>query len=104
MPTLTKHQTRFTDPLGNKILLDEDFHNDYNLKEREVKQIIETPAFLIQIGIDQLFYFRLLGWEKNFLLQADFKDGKYKAGNILEGPSVEKISSLLKEGRLISFL
>ena len=91
------------DPLGNRVHLSPEWNNDPQ-SVNQLKQIIAAPAFMITITNGPLYFIRKLSPRVNKLVEVKFSDAAYTVHNLIDNPTVEYISALLKKGRLISFL
>lgn len=92
----------FCDPLGNLVQLPMIFSNcgrDYD----EICQVITAPSFIIFIKHEKLYFFRLIDWETNIVVEASLFDEQFVVSNWTENPTTEFVSNLLQKGSLISF-
>ena len=88
-----------TDPLGHTI-----FISTFEGKCESPEKIITNPAFIIQLGVEQLYYFRIIDWEMNMLVASKTDHSWYMAESCVQQPATDYISMLLKKGgKLISF-
>jgi hypothetical protein len=92
------------DPLGNTIIVTSDYFNtNMSLALPEIKEIIATPAFIIQVENASLYYFKLIHSGLNMMIEVITKDKEYFISRCMENPSIEFISGLLKNGIISSF-
>jgi hypothetical protein len=91
------------DPLGN--LIQVPHHSScstFKLSLHDIRQVVTSPAFIIQIGLNELYFFRLLDWELNLMVEVKANNKEYIVNGCTVNPSVEFISSLLEKGKLTS--
>ena len=91
------------DPLGNKILIPASVAKKGVQKLNDIRHVVTSPAFIIKIRDEKLYFFRLIGWETNMLVEVDVQKKQHIIQNFIENPSVDYISRLLVKGALISF-
>lgn len=90
------------DPLGNAVQLPLIFSTcgrDYN----DISQVIVAPSFIIQVRDEKLYFFRLITWETNIVVEACLCSEVFLVNNWIENPTKEYVSCLLQKGSLISF-
>jgi hypothetical protein len=94
-----------TDPLGNTVYLlpevylagkkAEDVYDD-------VTMVIKRPAALIELqeqNQSQYYYFRSVGWNKALLITTRFDNDRWEAFRLVENPSADMMSAILKKGK-----
>ena len=88
-----------TDPLGHTIMI-----SKINGQCNSPEKLITSPAFIIQLGSEQLYYFRIIDWEMNMLIATKTNQAWYEAESCIQKPASDYISQLLKKGgRVTSF-
>lgn len=93
------------DPLGNLIQVPpQSSCSIFKRSLDDIRQVVTSPAFIIQIGLSELYFFRLLDWELNLMVVVKAKGTRFIVDGYTINPSVELISSLLEKGKLISLL
>jgi hypothetical protein len=93
-----------TDPIGHKLIVNPRLYTADGCKDfEEVAQIILSPDFIITIKEEANYYFRLLEWEMNIVIEAKEINGYFVAEKSLLNPTSEYVSDLLKEGMLTTF-
>jgi hypothetical protein len=70
----------------------------------ELKMVITTPAFVIRIAEERLYYFRLLEEKTTLMVEVEFNNSVYNALAYIENPTIKPISELLKKGALYPFI
>ena len=90
------------DPLGNQVLLNPAFEKDAK-SMNQIRQIIASPAFIITGTDGSLYFIRKINPRLNKLIEAKCTNTCYTVHALIDNPSPEYISTLLKKGRLISF-
>ena len=99
---------RIYDPTDRNVFLP----NDLCLKQEKAEptlplplndyqRVIETPACIIEMSPEHIFYFRSVDWNFTVLIEVIFTQGDWIAVNCLKNPSASYISALLKEGKFI---
>lgn len=89
-----------TDPLGHTI-----FISSLNGKCESPEILITDPTFIIKLGYEELYYFRLIDWEVNMLVASKSKHQWFMAETCMQQPTADSISLLLRKGgKVISFL
>lgn len=91
------------DPLGHHIQLPAPLSTISTREYDDISQVITTPAFVIKEQNQKLYFFRMINWELNIMVQAQLIGNLFIAIACVENPTVELISRLLKKGSLISF-
>ncbi len=92
------------DPLGHTILISLEFLNiNMSMPLQELKNVISTPAFIIQVEKARLYYFKIIKQGMNIMIEVIIKEEKYFVKACKENPSIEFISGLIKNGSIISF-
>ncbi len=88
-----------TDPLGHSI-----FISTFSGQCESPEKLITNPTFIIQLGFEELYYFRMIEWEMNMLIASKNDHAKFVAESIIQQPTTDYISILLKKGgRVTSF-
>ena len=88
-----------SDPFGHTIMISEK-----NRHCASTEMLITSPAFIIQLGSEQLYYFRIIDWEMNMLIATKTDQAWYEAESCIQKPASDYISQLLKKGgRVTSF-
>ncbi len=93
------------DPLGNIIFLTEELciQEQISIEPFDpVAKVIESPAYMVEVGSRELYYIRAVDWENIILVEAVMKRGKWLAGICLRNPSKDYIRSLIRKGKLIT--
>ncbi|MBB1286880.1 hypothetical protein HRH25_21035 [Flavisolibacter sp. BT320] len=99
---------RIYDPTDRNVFLP----NDLCLKQEKAEptlplplndyqRVIETPACIIEMSPEHIFYFRSVDWNFTVLIEVIFEQGDWIAVNCLKNPSAPYISVLLKRGKFI---
>lgn len=102
--SMMTHRNCIQDPLGNTILVPSTLHlSEGNRILSEIRQVITTPAFVIQIEKEALYFIRSIDWEHTLMVEAKLSQSHFIVEACTQNPSPEYISSLLKRGDLISF-
>jgi hypothetical protein len=92
------------DPLGNTILIPSTLYLlEGGRSLSEIKQVVTTPAFVIQIVKETLYFIRSIDWEHTLMVEARLSQSYFIVKACTQNPTPESISSLLKRGGLISF-
>jgi hypothetical protein len=96
-----------SDPLDNNVLVEDSLCCGTTAGEDDffetLQNVIVDPAFIIEVDKEELFYFRALDWDTNFLIEARAGDTVFIVRNIIKNPTIDYISQLLRKGRLFSF-
>lgn len=88
-----------TDPLGHTI-----FISTFSGQCDSPELLVISPAFIIQLGFEELYYFRMIEWEMNMLIASKTDHAWFVAESVMQQPTTDYISLLLKKGgRVISF-
>ena len=88
-----------TDPFGHTTMISET-----NGCSASTEMLITSPAFIIQLGPETLYYFRIIDWEMNMLIATKTDQAWYEAESCIQKPASDYISQLLKKGgRVTSF-
>ena len=88
-----------SDPFGHTIMISET-----NGHCASTEMLITSPAFIIQLGPETLYYFRIIDWEMNMLIATKTDQAWYEAESCIQKPASDYISQLLKKGgRVTSF-
>jgi len=95
------------DPLGNIVhLLPEVYFSED--KEMgiydDVTMVIKRPAALIEVKEDdatEYYYYRSVGWNKALLVVSRFYNERWEAFRLIQNPSSEMMSGLLKKGKQV---
>lgn len=100
---------RIFDPSDRDILLPDNLHvqqaeNDppAHLLIGDYQRVIETPACIIELSPEHIFYFRSVEWNVTVLIEVILQKEQWIAVNCLKNPSVAFIMDLLREGRFIA--
>jgi hypothetical protein len=67
----------------------------------DYQRVIETPACIIEMSPERIFYVRSVDWNFTVLIEVILEKGQWIAINCLKNPSASFISALLKEGKFI---
>lgn len=98
-----EHYRTMKDPLGNAIQFW--FSSEpFALCFDDIRRVVTAPAFIIQIGLEKLYFIRLLDFDLTVLIEAEAKALDFVVQACTVNPPVEYISLLLEKGRLIPFL
>jgi hypothetical protein len=97
-------QNKLSDPLGNTvvvpaIILNSEDGRCYN----DIKIVITDPAFVIEIKKEELYFFRLIDFGINILVEAKMKNSVFSVEACIENPTTEYIADLLKKGILFAY-
>lgn len=92
------------DPLGNLIkvplsLVEETGERSFF----HFVEIISSPAFIISVKDDSLYFIRKINARLNVLIEAGCKEDFFIAKTFIKNPSAEYISKLLEKGFLTSY-
>ena len=104
---LNNTATRILDPSGRDVLMPESLciqgsdDPPAHLLNDDCQKVIETPACIIELASDHLFYFRSVGWNFTVLIEAICRDGSWNAVRCLKNPATSYIVSLLRQGKFI---
>ncbi len=105
---LSNLSTIVNDPLGNSIHLPRDICLEGGPEKLpkeiydEYRNVIETPACIIEMQDGSKFYFRSIGWDFTVLIEVSFKEEKWNAIRCLKNPPTTYIQALLKDGNFIA--
>jgi hypothetical protein len=94
-----------TDPLGYEIHLpDELCRQEKTLSNgcEEFRQVLETPACIIELPNRQRCYFRSLAWNVTILICVVYGGHQWRATSFLRNPDREYIQELLHEGTFVA--
>ena len=92
------------DPLGHTIFISLEYLNiKMDLSLVDIKKVISTPAYIIEVEKASLYYFKLIRGGLNMMIEVIIKKEKYFMNMVMENPSAEFISELIKNGSIISF-
>lgn len=97
------HPQPLCDPLGHTIFIPSAISMQTYYKLNDIRNVVTSPTFIIRAGDDRLFFFRLIDWKVNMLVEVQMQKQQYIVYNCMENPSVDYVSMLLKKGPLISF-
>jgi hypothetical protein len=92
------------DPLGNTIQIPGNVSQNCCRDIHEITRVITSPAFIIKERNQKIYFFKLVAWEVNVLVEVRFQKKHFVVSCCQENPSAEYISTLLKKGSLVSFL
>lgn len=97
-----------TDPLQNRILLDEGIAASGRRERKstlldEAEEVILHPTYMINGGDEGIYYFKHIGEDTNILVEARLEDELVVVTAMVVNPTVDYISRLLKTGNLIHF-
>jgi hypothetical protein len=93
-----------TDPLGHKLIINPNLYSADVCKDfEEVAQVILSPDFIITVKQEANYYFRLLEWEMNIVIESKLIDGNFIAEKTIVNPTTDFVSGLLKKGMLTTF-
>ena len=96
-----------TDPLGNTVHLLPEVYFKEDTESGiydDVTTVINKPAALIEInenGEIQYFYYRSVGWSNALLIISRYHNDRWEAFSLVQNPSVDMMSALLKKGKQI---
>ena len=82
-----------TDPLGHTIMI-----SKINGQCNSPEKLITSPAFIIQLGSEQLYYFRIIDWEMNMLIANKTDLKVFVAESCIQKPASDYITQLLNNG------
>ena len=102
---MDKNNQIITDPVGYEIHLpDELCRQGEALPGRceELRQVLETPACIIELPNRQRCYFRSLAWNTTVLISVVFGGHYWMATSILCNPGREYIHELLQAGTFVA--
>lgn len=91
------------DPFGKVILIPSVLARKSGQKLNDIRHVITSPAFIINVRDEKFYFFRLTSHDTNMLVEVHCKKEQLVVQKLLENPSVEYILILLKKGALISF-
>lgn len=92
------------DPLGNSIQIPFAVSASCGRSVVDLQRVVTSPAFIIQMGGEKLYFIRLLDWEFNVMVEANADATEFVVQACTINPTAEDISLLLEKGRLIPFL
>ncbi|HEV7330496.1 MAG TPA: hypothetical protein VGN63_05600 [Flavisolibacter sp.] len=99
---------RIFDPSNRDVLLPKDLCLEQEGAEPllplpidDCQRVIETPACIIEMSPERIFYFRSVDLNCTVLIEVIFEQGQWIAVNCLKNPSTPFITALLKEGKFI---
>lgn len=105
LSTMNQKSTIVTDPVGFKIFLPEALcQQSESLPEDccELKQVLETPACIIELPNRQRCYFRSLAWNVTIQMTVVYREQEWEAVSWLRNPGHESIQQLLQTGTFIA--
>jgi hypothetical protein len=91
------------DPLGNTIQIPAGVLDHCSRDIADISTVITAPSFIIREREEKIYFFKLITWKINMLVEACLQENDFVVQSCQENPSTEYISSLLKKGNLISF-
>ena len=91
------------DPLGNTIQIPEGISEECTRKITEISEVITTPNFMIRERGEKMYFFRLIAWHINMMVEVCLRENDFVVASCQENPSADFISLLLTKGNLISF-
>jgi hypothetical protein len=93
------------DPLGNEIFLTHLYAKDPKQKISEnilaeFSEVIQKPAMLLEVKEKQeLYYLRVIDWDKKILLIAHFDHNRWESVGHIDNPSSEALAQIMKRGK-----
>lgn len=88
------------DPLGNVVLVSAEFSDSYKTFFN-LKQVIQTPAFIIEEGEGSIYYFKLTTKNTNLLVKTKRNENNLTIEDFQLNPPLDFISKLLQRGKII---
>ena len=82
-----------SDPFGHTIMISET-----NGHCASTEMLITSPAFIIQLGSEQIYYFRIIDWEMNMLIANKTDLKVFVAESCIQKPASDYITQLLNNG------
>ncbi|HEV7620989.1 MAG TPA: hypothetical protein VGO09_04615 [Flavisolibacter sp.] len=97
------------DPLYNRILIDFDImrleHTSVNPAPEEPKQVIRQPNYMVVTSDKrELYFFRSISPDRKLLIIAHISGSLLYVHECIENPDANYIASILRKGRLRSFI
>ena len=105
--TMANEEQIITDPLGNQVrinsfLCETGLHPTQYETFDDAFDVIRKPIMLIELTdspVNQLCYYRSIGWGTTLLILVKKMDDEWEAFRCIKNPSPATVSDLLKRGR-----
>lgn len=92
------------DPFGHMITVPPALLSGSKIRTlHQIREVVTSPSYMIRVHEEALYFFRLLDWDVNILVEAEAENGSFVVKSCSQNPSTEYISGLLKKGGLIAF-
>jgi hypothetical protein len=91
------------DPLGNTIRFPLQLLKLLRMQYAEMSKVITSPDYIINEKNNTLYFFRLINYEINMLIEAKYGEKEFVVKACIENPTTEYVSGLLEKGALLSF-
>jgi hypothetical protein len=91
------------DPLGNTIRFPLQLLKLLQLRYAELSKVITAPDYVINEKNSKLYFFRLINYEINMLVEAKYGEKEFVVNACIVNPTTEYVSGLLRKGALLSF-
>ena len=96
---------KITDPAGYEIHLPEELCREGEIQKgkcEELKQVLETPACIIELPDSQRCYFRSLAWNVTVLIRVVYGGQQWNVVSWRRNPAHDYVQQLLQEGNFIA--
>lgn len=96
--------TTVKDPKGNHVLIPADY---LEAKNRSyfgyIQETLTAPAFMLDIASIGIYYFKLINWQVNFMVQTRLNGSYFIVEECIENPTEDFVMDLLNKGGITSF-
>ena len=106
---MTGTDMRITDPMDREVVFPGELRVESEIKEPtgvllfdDFQKVVATPACIIELAADRVYYFRSVEWNVTVLVEAVCREGHWLAVKCLKNPSSPYITSLLRNGKFIA--